>query len=156
MDHHHKQQQHRRMGGMGSDVGLLSASPIGGQPAASAAAGGCSSSSSSASSASLMPSFSAEQIGCVCEALQQSNDMERLSRFLWSLPPNELLHGCESVLRARVAVAFHRANYRELYSLLETHQFSPQYHADLQNLWYKAHYKVMFHHHLDSNWVRLG
>lgn len=48
----------------------------------------------------------------------------------------------ESVLRARVAVAFHRGNYRELYNLLESHNFSAQYHAELQNLWYKAHYKV--------------
>lgn len=86
--------------------------------------------------------FSSEQIACVCEALQQSDDMERLSRFLWSLPPAELLHGSESVLRARIAVAFHRGNYRELYHLLESHNFSTQYHSDLQQLWYRAHYKV--------------
>jgi hypothetical protein len=48
----------------------------------------------------------------------------------------------ESVLRARVAVAFHRGNYRELYNLLESHSFSSQYHQDLQNIWYGAHYKV--------------
>lgn len=68
-----------------------------------------------------------------------------MSRFLWSLPATELNGNGpngESVLRARVAVAFHRGNYRELYNLLESHNFSPQYHAELQNLWYKAHYKV--------------
>ena len=68
--------------------------------------------------------------------------MERLSRFIWSLPATELLHGSESVLRARVSVAFHRANYRELYNLLESNTFSQQYHQELQNLWYRAHYKV--------------
>ncbi len=72
----------------------------------------------------------------------QSTDVEGLARFLWSLPAHELLHGSESVLRARVAVAFHSANYRELYNLLESHTFSPQHHNDLQQLWYKAHYKV--------------
>ena len=100
----------------------------------------CSSSSASASLASV--TFTAEQMACVCEALQQSGDLDRLARFLWSLPANELINGSESVLRARVAVAFHRANYRELYSLLESNSFSAQYHTELQNLWYRAHYKV--------------
>lgn len=88
-------------------------------------------------------SFSAEQIACVCEALQQSGDMDRLNRFLGSLPHAEqqASHGNESVLRAKVAVAFHRCQYRELYNLLESHNFSSQYHSDLQSLWYKAHYK---------------
>ena len=72
----------------------------------------------------------------------QAGDLDRLSRFIWSLPANELLHGSESVLRARVSVAFHRANYRELYNLLETNSFSQQYHTELQNVWYRAHYKV--------------
>ena len=103
---------------------------------------GASGSGDGSGKSSMSLSFTSEQIACVCEALQQSGDMERLSRFLWSLPANELLHGSESVLRARVAVAFHRANYRDLYNLLESHPFSPQYHAELQQLWYRAHYKV--------------
>lgn len=49
--------------------------------------------------------FSPEQIACVCEALQQSGDVERLSRFLWSLPPSELLRSNESVLKARAVVS---------------------------------------------------
>lgn len=44
-------------------------------------------------------SFSTEQIQCMCEALQQRGDLERLATFLWSLPPTELLRGNESVLR---------------------------------------------------------
>ncbi|KAF0764531.1 homeobox protein SIX6-like [Aphis craccivora] len=53
-------------------------------------------------------SFSSEQVSCMCEALQQSGDVERLARFLWYLPPSELLRGQETVLRARALVAFHR------------------------------------------------
>lgn len=53
-------------------------------------------------------SFSSEQVSCMCEALQQSGDVERLARFLWYLPPSELHRGQESVLRARALVAFHR------------------------------------------------
>lgn len=46
----------------------------------------------------------------------------------------------ESVLKAKAVVAFHRGHFKELYHLLEHHQFSPQNHAKLQNLWLKAHY----------------
>ncbi|KAK4029659.1 hypothetical protein OUZ56_022628 [Daphnia magna] len=94
-------------------------------------------------SSSMAMAFSKDQVACVCEALQQAGDMERLSRFLWSLPASELSGSAssESVLRARVAVAFHRGNYRELYNLLESHSFSSQYHQELQNIWYGAHYK---------------
>lgn len=53
-------------------------------------------------------SFSSEQVSCMCEALQQSGDVDRLARFLWYLPPSELLRGQETVLRARALVAFHR------------------------------------------------
>jgi homeobox protein SIX4 len=74
----------------------------------------------------------------VCEALQQKNDLERLSRFLWSLPPSELLRGSEAVLKARATVAYYRANYRELYAILESHSFDERNHSQLQQLWYKV------------------
>lgn len=38
-------------------------------------------------------------------------------------------------------MAYHRGLYHELYSLLESHCFSPKFHTELQNLWFKAHYK---------------
>ncbi|XP_067943617.1 homeobox protein SIX6-like [Watersipora subatra] len=84
--------------------------------------------------------FSPEQIACVCEALQQSGDVERLSRFLWSLPPSELLRSNESVLKARAVVAFHRSDFRDLYTILEGHNFDSVNHQVLQQMWYKAHY----------------
>ncbi|KAJ0170481.1 hypothetical protein K1T71_013852 [Dendrolimus kikuchii] len=85
--------------------------------------------------------FSSEQVQCVCEALQQKGDIEKLAAFLWSLPPSELLRGNETVLRARALVAYHRGVFQELYAILETHSFPPRHHAALQNLWFKAHYK---------------
>lgn len=84
--------------------------------------------------------FSPEQVACVCEALQQKGDVERLARFLWSLPPSELLRGSEAVLKARALVAFHRGAYRELYVIVESHKFDESNHSFLQDLWYKAHY----------------
>ncbi|KYM95975.1 PREDICTED: homeobox protein six1 [Cyphomyrmex costatus] len=85
--------------------------------------------------------FTPEQISCMCEALSQSQDIEKLSSFLWSLPPGELLRGGESVLMARAAVAFHRGAYHELYSILESHPFSPRRHPELQQMWFKSHYR---------------
>ncbi|XP_075987726.1 uncharacterized protein LOC142984183 [Anticarsia gemmatalis] len=85
--------------------------------------------------------FNSEQVQCVCEALQQKGDIEKLAAFLWSLPPSELLRGHETILRARALVAYHRGVYQELYAILEAHSFPPRHHNALQNLWYKAHYK---------------
>ncbi|XP_017600265.1 PREDICTED: homeobox protein SIX2, partial [Corvus brachyrhynchos] len=80
------------------------------------------------------------QVACVCEVLQQGGTIERLGRFLWSLPACEHLHKNESVLKAKAVVAFHRGNFRELYKILESHQFSAHNHPKLQQLWLKAHY----------------
>ncbi|XKL62876.1 hypothetical protein PGB90_002709 [Kerria lacca] len=90
----------------------------------------------------LLPSFgfTQEQVACVCEVLQQSGNIERLGRFLWSLPACEKLHKNESVLKAKAIVAFHRGNFKDLYRILESHQFSPHNHPKLQALWLKAHY----------------
>uniref|UniRef100_A0A1B0ESC3 Putative transcription factor six n=1 Tax=Lutzomyia longipalpis TaxID=7200 RepID=A0A1B0ESC3_LUTLO len=84
--------------------------------------------------------FTQEQVACVCEVLQQSGQIERLGRFLWSLPQCDKLQLNESVLKAKAVVAFHRGQFKELYRLLEHNQFSPHNHAKLQALWLKAHY----------------
>ncbi|GLV33753.1 Six4 [Carabus blaptoides fortunei] len=86
-------------------------------------------------------SFSPEQVQCMCEALQQRGDLDKLAGFLWSLPPSELLRGNESVLRARASVAFHRGAYHELYAILESHSFNIRWHSELQALWFRAHYR---------------
>ncbi|CAG5059864.1 unnamed protein product [Parnassius apollo] len=85
--------------------------------------------------------FNSEQVQCVCEALQQRGDIEKLAAFLWSLPPSELLRGNDTVLRARALVAYHRGVFQELYAILEAHTFPPRHHSGLQDLWFKAHYK---------------
>ncbi|XP_013774195.1 homeobox protein SIX1-like [Limulus polyphemus] len=90
----------------------------------------------------MLPSFgfTQEQVACVCEVLQQSGNIERLGRFLWSLPACEHLQKNESVLKAKALVAFHRGNFKELYRILESHNFSPASHSKLQGLWLQAHY----------------
>lgn len=52
--------------------------------------------------------FTQEQVACVCEVLQQSGNIERLGRFLWSLPQCDKIQLNESVLKAKAVVAFHR------------------------------------------------
>ena len=84
--------------------------------------------------------FTQEQVACVCEVLQQSNSVERLARFLWSLPPCEHLHKNESVLKAKAVVAFHQRRFRDLYKILENNHFMAHNHSKLQQLWLAAHY----------------
>jgi len=91
--------------------------------------------------------FTVSQVAAVCETLEESGDIERLGRFLWSLPvahPNvEELNKSESVLRARAIVAFHLGNFREMYNILENNKFTNKCdsHAKLQTLWLEAHYQ---------------
>lgn len=63
-------------------------------------------------------SFSASQVATVCETLEESGDIERLARFLWSLPvahPNvRELDTSEAVLRARAIVAYHTGHFRSV------------------------------------------
>ena len=89
--------------------------------------------------------FTPQQVAKVCETLEESGDIERLGRFLWSLPVNpsacEALNKHESVLRARGLVAFHTGNFRDLYHILENHKFTKDSHAKLQAMWLEAHYQ---------------
>lgn len=66
--------------------------------------------------------FSATQVATVCETLEESGDIERLARFLWSLPvahPNiRELENSEAVLRARAIVAYHTGHFRYVYIIV--------------------------------------
>ncbi|KAK9879225.1 hypothetical protein WA026_004071 [Henosepilachna vigintioctopunctata] len=89
--------------------------------------------------------FTVTQVAAVCETLEESGDIERLARFLWSLPvahPNiGELNKNEAVLRAKAIVSFHSGNFRDLYTILETHKFTKSSHGKLQAMWLEAHYQ---------------
>src|SRR4051812_37618393 len=74
---------------------------------------GQSSSTTGNNNSSSQFGFTQEQVACVCEVLQQSGNVDRLARFLWSLPACEQLQKNESVLKAKAIVAFHRGNFKE-------------------------------------------
>lgn len=94
-----------------------------------------------------LPMFTPEQVARVCENLEETGDIERLGRFLWSLPAavpgsaSEALNRHESVMRARALVAFHTGNFEALYQILQSHRFTRESHAKLQDLWLDAHYR---------------
>lgn len=86
--------------------------------------------------------FSAGQVASVCETLEETGDIERLARFLWSLPVSaDSIFEHESVQRARAVVAFHAGSFKELYHILETHRFTRASHGKLQAMWLEAHYR---------------
>jgi len=76
--------------------------------------------------------FTQEQVACVCEVLQSAGQVDRLTRFLSSLPACQHLHQNESVLKAKAVAAMHAGNFSELYHILESYQFSPASHPKLQ------------------------
>ncbi|XP_068173627.1 homeobox protein SIX5 [Antennarius striatus] len=87
-------------------------------------------------------SFSTDQVSCLCEALLQAGNVDRLWRFLSTIPPSsELLRGNETLLKAQALVAFHREEFKELYGILESYVFHPSNHGFLQDLYLKARYK---------------
>lgn len=88
--------------------------------------------------------FPVEQVANVCEKLEESGDIDRLARFLWSLTANPNigeLNKSEAVLRAQAIVNFHTGRYREMYSILEHNKFTKDSHGKLQAMWLEAHYQ---------------
>ena len=87
-----------------------------------------------------------DHLVCVCEAIQQSGKIDKLIKLLQLLPAKSssanaaLIHQHDSILKARAMIFYHQSKFRELYCLLETHSFDVHHHAELQQLWYKAHY----------------
>lgn len=85
--------------------------------------------------------YTIDQIVCICQVLQKS-DLHKLEKFVYNLPADDSkLSKNELILRARAIAAYHAANYKEVYDILETHNFNMKYHQELQNLWNNAHYK---------------
>eukprot|EP00095_Tigriopus_kingsejongensis_P000831 maker-scaffold63_size435493-snap-gene-2.18 protein:Tk00831 transcript:maker-scaffold63_size435493-snap-gene-2.18-mRNA-1 annotation:"hypothetical protein AND_000140" len=88
--------------------------------------------------------FNSEQVDCICDSLQQREDIKTLETFLAMLERDYHLdtsEPSEAVMRAKAYVAFEREQYRELYAIMESRDFSSKYHPMLQDMWYRAHYR---------------
>ena len=81
--------------------------------------------------------FRLEQISAVCEVLQKAGQIDKLSRFIGSLPKCDQLQQHEAIMKAKAVVYFHKGNFRDLYKILETHNYQPENHLKLQQLWLK-------------------
>lgn len=85
--------------------------------------------------------FRMEQITCIIDVLINSREIDKLSKFVLSLPTSPTnLQEAEVVLKAKAMIFFHRGQFRELYELIENNHFSMDNHPAMQNLWLKAHY----------------
>ncbi|EYC31575.1 hypothetical protein Y032_0004g2224 [Ancylostoma ceylanicum] len=87
--------------------------------------------------------LTAEQIIQTCDQLEKADDVDRLARFLYSLPPSlaQEVVSNEVVLKARALVCFHMGDFRQLYSILENHKFTQGSHQKMQYMWQEAHYR---------------
>lgn len=107
-----------------------------------------------------------EQISCICESLFQTNNIKKLAQFIHLLNIDSVsnvpescndtnnnttsnkdelmikkyLSKHDSILKAKAALVLDAQKFRELYNLLESHQFDYRHHNDLQGIWYKGHY----------------
>lgn len=43
--------------------------------------------------------FSPDHVQCLCEALQQKGDVDKLAALLWNLPSSDFIRSNESILR---------------------------------------------------------
>lgn len=85
--------------------------------------------------------FSPSQVASVCEFLMNNGEIDRLARFIWSLPKeDEDVQTSEIILISKAVVSFHQNNFKELYAILESHKFTKPSHEKLQCLWRTAHY----------------
>lgn len=88
----------------------------------------------------FIPTYSLDNISCICKALKQKEDFSRLEQFLQSLPPSDYNSEAEDIVMARACIAYYRNNFKDMFSLLESRSFSPCHHKSLQNIWYMARY----------------
>lgn len=85
--------------------------------------------------------FTEEQLACVCEVLQCSGEIGRLSHLLQMLPSCPTLRNCEPVLIASAVVALFQGDHSTVFDILKSRQFSTHKHDLLQKLWMHAHYE---------------
>jgi len=106
--------------------------------------------------------FNLEQLMCIAEGLLQANNLKKVRKLLGLLnidlnkngPTNDSISGSklnddsvtdflvrsDCILKCRAALLLDEGKFRELYALLETHEFDLHHHNDLQLMWYKGHY----------------
>lgn len=111
------------------------------------------------SSSNGLVQFTLSQLKCIIECMLQINNLKKVrqllnllgidvhkgvyntaSNFVNDEVMGKFLSKCDSILKCRAALLLEEGKFRELYALLESHQFELSHHNDLQVMWYKGHY----------------
>ncbi|VDM42842.1 unnamed protein product [Toxocara canis] len=83
------------------------------------------------------------KIDCICEALYQAHDGEKLVELFRPDIQNIMFYRyrySSSVLRAYLYALFHMRRFEELFQAIAANTFEQKYFEELQDLWYKARY----------------
>ncbi|VDP03470.1 unnamed protein product [Soboliphyme baturini] len=89
-------------------------------------------------------SYREDHIVCICEALFQSRDYIGLCKFfdyLSGYDCKKIKHA--SVLRAHLLYLLIKQRFNDVYHIIENCAFEPQYHSELQDIWWQAHYSEL-------------
>lgn len=79
--------------------------------------------------------LSDEQLVCICDTLLQSQNTEKLAKFLSAFPENSAATQKEMIVRAQAHLYFAQKNYKKLYEIMESKKFSINYHSEMQKMW---------------------
>ncbi|VDN07006.1 unnamed protein product [Thelazia callipaeda] len=92
----------------------------------------------------LAAAFSSDQIDCICEALYQARDGEKLLELFQPNVKSIMIYRCRyfssSVLRAYLYALYYSKQYEELFQTIASNTFEQKFYSELQDLWYKARY----------------
>lgn len=101
--------------------------------------------------------FSTEQVLAKSVQLLQEGDFARIADFYTSLPEHQMSLVEDPVRCLRAVFALMSADFREIYNLLSSGPFDPDYHDFLQNMWLEAHYlekEIIFGKNVDRQDAR--
>uniref|UniRef100_A0A0N4ZA45 Homeobox domain-containing protein n=1 Tax=Parastrongyloides trichosuri TaxID=131310 RepID=A0A0N4ZA45_PARTI len=86
-------------------------------------------------------SFSVDQLECICEALYQEKNGERLvTLFKTDCIIMNYYPYSSSVQRAYLYALYHSQKFDQLFNAISHSKFEEKYFEELQDLWYKARY----------------
>lgn len=95
------------------------------------------------------------QIACICKTLYLNREGEKLNQFFESQQQARQLcdpihffnnnnevnsHDLAAAFCAYLFALYHRGNYEELFERVRYSKLDVSYHAELQKIWYEAHY----------------
>ncbi|KAL7667630.1 hypothetical protein ACOME3_010559 [Neoechinorhynchus agilis] len=81
------------------------------------------------------------QIQCICDVLIKSKQYQKLSVIVNELPHESAFVDVDLLRKCNAYIAFGRKQYDITLRILSKYQFEAKHHAQLQELYYEAHYK---------------